>query len=177
MLVRSSSYQSQYIFGKDFHLRRLQKVTTESFPPAGGDRKLIGHGIYIYIIYIHCRLPRGKRIVWQNGCVLHRMGAVNSPRCGLLGNDLQDHIWIPGIPGILVSSAVGSSERQRCGTTYFGLRHLFCRMFTCLFVFCVCFPIGATIHRKFWHLTFAHWVAAAKRTGGAKSHGAFCMWC
>ena len=53
MLVRSSSYQSQYIFGKDFHLRRLQKVTTESFPPAGGDRKLIGHGIYIYIIYIY----------------------------------------------------------------------------------------------------------------------------
>ena len=51
MLVRSSSYQSQYIFGKDFHLRRLQKVTTESFPPAGGDRKLIGHGIYIYYIY------------------------------------------------------------------------------------------------------------------------------
>jgi len=49
MLVRSSSYQSQYIFGKDFHLRRLQKVTTESFPPAGGNRKLIGHGICIYI--------------------------------------------------------------------------------------------------------------------------------
>jgi hypothetical protein len=120
MLVRSSSYQSQYIFGKDFHLRRLQKVTTESFPPAGGIRKLIGHGIYVFI-YIHCRLPRGKRIVWQNGFVLHRMGTVNSPRCGLLGNDLQDHIWIPGIPGIpgiLVSSAVGSGERQRCGTTF-----------------------------------------------------------
>ena len=176
MLVRSSSYQSQYIFGKDFHLRRLQKVTTESFPPAGGNRKLIGHGIYVYI-YIHCRLPRGKRIVWQNGFVLHRMGTVNSPRCGLLGNDLQDHIWIPGIPGILVSSAVGSGERQRCGTTFrletLVLSHV--HLFVC--VLCVCFPIGATIHRKFWHLTFAHWVAAAKRTGGAKSHGVFCMWC
>ena len=176
MLVRSSSYQSQYIFGKDFHLRRLQKVTTESFPPAGGNRKLIGHGIYVYI-YIYIADFQGASELSDRMVLFYTAWEQwIHPGVDCLGTTCRTIFEFRPFRAFLFHQLLDPVS-VRDVEPHSGLRHLFCRMFTCLFVFCVCFPIGATIHRKFWHLTFAHWVAAAKRTGGAKSHGVFCMWC
>ena len=145
-------------------------MKTESFPPAGGSQLIVWQNI-------HCRLPSGK--MWQVSFVLsdrmvlfYSMGAArptNSPRCGLLGNDLQDHIWYSpcrAFQAVLFHQLV--DPVRRC---LFNLVHLFvCST-------CVSPLLPPTIPRKFWHFTFAYWVAAAKRTGRAKSRGAFCMWC